>query len=790
MNQKSIDTLEFNKIKNILEKYAVTFLGKELVSKLVPSSEELEIRRWQEETTQATSYLLKQHDIPLVPISDITPLIQKINLGGTLGIKDLLLISDILRVSRKLKQSFSNGSIDEEDYSILSDYFDSLYTNQKVEDEIQRCIKNEEELDDRASSDLYKIRKQIIDQEGKIKEKLNQILRSQSKFLQENVITFRDDRYVIPVKSEYRNEVPGLIHDQSATGSTIFIEPTSIFNMNNEIKELKLKEALEVDRILSLLSQMCQPITEQLKTSLNNIGNIDFAFAKGKYSIAINAFSPNFSNEYLELKNARHPLIKEDVVVPISIWIGKDYTSLIITGPNTGGKTVTLKTVGLLSLMAQSGLHIPCDESSTIKIFNEIYTDIGDEQSIEQSLSTFSAHMSNLVSILNSYTKDDLILIDEIGSGTDPVEGAAIAMSILEHLHKSKIFTIATTHDSELKTFAMEQEGVENASCELDVETLKPTYKLLIGIPGKSNAFAISKKLGLNEDILQSAQNYLSEENIKFEDVLSSMEQDRRKAQEERELSKKLLEEAEKAKKLVDEQKQKIDKQKNEILSKAKEKARDLLKDAEEEANDIIKELTKIKKEAKSDSGKKAEQERQKLKKSLSQMQKELVTPDDTPLQNAISEKDIKPGINVYIPSIDQEATIIKAPDKNGDVLVQSGIVKLKIHMTKLVKIKENEANKKSKVNLASKTVNKTMDISTEINLIGMTVDEAIPVLEKYIDDAYLSNVGTIRIVHGKGTGILRKAIQNYLSKHPHIKSYRQGLYGEGDLGVTIAEIL
>ena len=781
LNNKTIETLEFNKIKKILEGYAITYIGKERIQNLMPSSNSLEIKEWQKETSEATSYLLRQHDIPLNPITNIDNTLNKINIGGILTIKELLQITDVLRVSRNLKNSFSNGVIQEDDYSIINDYFQNLYTNKKVEDEIERCIKNDEELDDRASSELYKIRKEIKDSEAKIKEKLNSILHSSSKYLQDNVITIRDDRYVIPVKSEYKNEIPGLIHDQSSTGSTLFIEPTSIFNMNNEIKELKLKEDNEIQRILSLLTQIVSPITSSIASSVKNIGNIDFAFAKGKYSLKLNAFSPTLTENYTYLKNARHPLISEENVVPITIWIGKEYTSLIITGPNTGGKTVTLKTCGLLSLMAQSGLHIPCDEQSSIKIYENIYTDIGDEQSIEQSLSTFSSHMKNLINILNNFTKNDLILIDEIGSGTDPIEGAALAMSILKYLHESSVHTIATTHYSELKTFAIQTEGIENASCEFDIETLKPTYKLLIGVPGKSNAFAISKKLGLSEEILKNAEDYLTEENIKFEDVLQDMEYDRRKAQEEREISKKLLADAEAIKKQAEEQQLKIERQKSEILSKAKEKARDLLLDAEEEANDIIKELTNIKKSKKQDAGKQAENQRQKLKKSLSEIQNDLMKPDDTTPINSIKEAEAMPGVEVYIPSIEQEATIIKSADKNGDVMVQSGIIKLKIHISKIEKLKNNEGSKKSSQKNGSKTISKTKDISTEVNLIGMTVDEAIPVLEKYIDDAYLSNVGSVRIVHGKGTGILRKAVQNYLSKHPHVKSYRLGMYGEGD---------
>ena len=820
MNTKVYEALEFNKIKNILSKYAVTYLGKEKIDNLEPSTNSLEIERLQAETTEATAYILKQHDIPLSPVSDISQIIKKIDIGGILNIPELINISDILRVSRRLKDSFFNGAIEPDTSPILYSYFDSLYTNFKIEEEINRCIKNEDELDDRASQELYKIRKEIKDSEAKIKDKLNSILHSSSKYLQDAVVTFRNDRYVIPVKQEYRSEVPGLIHDSSATGSTIFVEPTAVFNLNNDIRELKIKEEQEVERILALLTQMVTPISESLSYGLKQIGAIDFAFAKGKYSLAINAFPPKFntnsqnhlnttntgevnknttnifkfnnkatsSTKYCNLKKARHPLIDPDKVVPIDIWFGKDYNSLIITGPNTGGKTVTLKTVGLLALMAQAGLHIPANEGSELPIFKNIYTDIGDEQSIEQSLSTFSAHMTNLVSIINKITSEDLVLIDEIGSGTDPVEGAAIAMSILEYLHKVDCVTIATTHYSELKTFAIQTPGIENASCEFDVETLRPTYKLLIGIPGKSNAFAISKKLGLNENILNRANEFLSEENIKFEDVLSDMEHDRRKAQEERELSQKLLKEATQTREKIEEEKTKFEKQKSEILTKAKQQARDLLIDAEEEAKDIIRELTNIKKSNKENANKQAEEKRLALKKSISEIQKDLALPS-TSSESKFKPEEIINGMTVYIPSLDQEATICKIPDKKGNVVVQSGIVKLNIHMSQIEPIKKPVKAPTSKVTINSMIKSKAKDITTEVKLLGMTVDEALPTLEKYLDDAYLSGVGVVRVVHGKGTGALRKGVHDFLKKNPHVRTFRLGVYGEGDSGITIVEM-
>ena len=493
MNERIYKILEFNKVKEILKNYAVTYLGRERCDSLLPSTNSLEIEKWQNETEEALSYYLKQHDIPLSPISNIDEILNKTSIGGILSIEELLKVSNTLFIARRLKNSFTNGSIDENEFPILSEYFENIYTNQRVEEEISRCIKNEVELDDRASTELYKIRKSIKDQESQIKEKLNSLIHSKAKFLQDTLVTFRDDRYVIPVKAEYKNEVPGLIHNQSATGGTIFIEPTAVFNLNNEIKELKLKEFQEIQRILALLSQMIAPICENIRISIDLIGKIDFAFAKGKYAGCLNAYPPVFDAVKCNLKKARHPLIPQESVVPIDIYFGDDIKELIITGPNTGGKTVTLKTVGLLCLMAQSGLHIPANEGSTLKIFSNIFCDIGDEQSIEQNLSTFSAHMTNIVNILNNVTSDDLVIIDEIGAGTDPIEGAAIAMAILEYLFKQNCICLATTHYSELKSYAINTQGVENASCEFDIDTLRPTYKLLIGIPGKSNAFAIFK---------------------------------------------------------------------------------------------------------------------------------------------------------------------------------------------------------------------------------------------------------------------------------------------------------
>lgn len=517
-------------------------------------------------------------------------------------------------------------------------------------------------------------------------------------------------------------------------------------------------------------------------------GQIDFAFAKSKLAFDLEAFEPKLNNNgYINLKKARHPLLDSKKVVPIDVWLGDNFNTLVITGPNTGGKTVTLKTVGLLTLMAQSGLHIPASESSEIAIFNNIYSDIGDEQSIEQSLSTFSAHMTNIVKITDNITKEDLVLIDELGSGTDPVEGSALARAILNYLHDFDCRTIATTHYSELKTFAMQTQGMENASCEFDFEKLAPTYKLLIGVPGRSNAFLISKKLGLSDKILGDANSYINEETVKFEDILTNIEQDKIAIKEQKELSDKMLNEAKLLKENAEKMHNDIKNKKTDILNKAKIEARDLLLDAEEEANKIIKDLIEIKSTSSKDQYKKAEENRQKIKKSISEIQKDLLIPK-AEVKNILKPTEIMKGLEVYIASLDQNATIVSLPDKNGNIMVQSGLMKLTIHISNLEKIKKEIPPKKVTVNSKTRG-NKSQTISTEINLLGMTVDEASSILEKYLDDAYLSGLHEVRIVHGKGTGLLRKGVHNYLKTNPHVKSFRLGMYGEGDSGVTIAEM-
>ena len=789
MFEKSLRMLEFEKIIQKLEKFAVTDLGKKKCEELRPVSELNQVKKMLSETSEASSLILKFGNAPVRKVIDYSILANKIRIGGVLSAGELLQTATLLKTMRELKQYFEVDEA-EEQYPILNDYFEALYTNLNVEKEIERCIQGEEEIDDRASTELYQIRRHIADSESRIKDRLNDLIHGNSaKYLQEPIITIRNDRYVIPVKAEYKGEVKGFIHDSSASGSTIFIEPSSVFTINNEIKELKIKEQQEIQRILALLTQMVDPISEDIEDSITHLANIDFAYAKANLALSMNAFEPHMSdNHVIHLKKAKHPLIDENVVVPIDVMIGKDFQTLVITGPNTGGKTVTLKTVGLLTLMAESGLHIPALESSELSVFENIYADIGDEQSIEQSLSTFSSHMKNVIAITNQVTSDDLVLMDELGSGTDPVEGAAIAMSVLEYLKEKKCLTLATTHYSELKTYAISEEGVENASCEFDVETLRPTYRLLIGVPGKSNAFAISKKLGLSEDILERANTFLSTESIKFEEILGDMEHDRMKAREQKENATKMLNDAILEKEKIEKEVKKLEDKKEDILLKARKEARDLLRDAEEEANEIIKELNQLKKNAKGKNvGKSAEEARNKLKQSISSVQKDLVKPKKE-VTNAIAKNEIKQGMKAYLPSLDQEVVIISLPDKKDNVMVQAGIMKLSTHISQLEKL-EKASEEKVPAKVKSMVKSKALNISTEIMLLGKTVDEAVSELEKYLDDAYLAGIKQVRVVHGKGSGALRRGVTEYLRTNPHVSSFRLGMYGEGDSGVTIVEL-
>lgn len=783
--KKVIKILEFDKIISKLTECAVTPLGRELCEKLMPSFSIHSISKSLNETNEAVSIILRYGTPAFSSIHDIRNVIKRAEISSSLSMEELLSIADTLRGSRSLKKYFEQC---EETYPILEEIFNDLYVNQGIENEIYRCIDNADHMSDHASGELSRIRTQIKSQESVIKEKLNSVVHgnSYSKYLQENIVTFRNGRYVIPVKQEYRANVPGLVHDSSSTGSTLFVEPMAIVEANNKIHELYLEEKIEIDKILLELSIKVQNISVELNYLMKSLARLDFYFSKAKLAIDMNAFMPKLNeNKYINLKKARHPLIDPNKVVPIDVYIGKEFNTLIITGPNTGGKTVTLKTIGLLTLMAYSGLFIPALESSEIAVFDKIFADIGDEQSIEQSLSTFSSHMTNIIKITKQVNSNSLVLLDELGSGTDPVEGSALSVSVLDYLYSKGACTVASTHYSELKTYALSTDGVKNASCEFDVDTLSPTYRLMIGLPGKSNAFAISQKLGLSNEILDNAKSFIAHEQVKFEDVISELQKDKQIISKEKEEITRQLAEITALKKELKESKDKLEVYKAKIIDNAKAEATDILLSAEETAKESIKEIKEAKKLNDLEMAKKLDNARGKIKRQLSATYKKNSVDEDT----GYKPFDVKIGMNVYIPSLDQEASVLSLPDNDGNIFIQAGIIKSKINVRKLRPLEKENKTTINNVKISSNIKMKAQEISTEVSLRHMHVDEALYTLDKYINDALLANLTTIRIVHGKGEGILRKAVHEYLKKHPNVKSYRLGQYGEGDFGVTIAEL-
>lgn len=780
---KYFKTLELDKIINKLIEFASTKYGRELCEKISPSFNIMEIKENLSQTDEAVKMILQFGAPAFSSIHDIRNAVKRAEINSILTPEELLNIADTLRGSKALKKYYSQC---EEKLPTLSYLFENLYSNPSIEESIYHTIDNVDHISDHASTELLKIRSQIKSEEIRIQEKLNSIVRgnSYSKYLQENIVTLRNDRYVIPVKQEYRSNVPGLVHDSSATGSTLFIEPIAIVEANNKIHELYIAERIEIEKILMELSQKITEITDELNYLIASLSKLDFYFAKAKFAIDINGFMPKLNeNGYINLKSAKHPLIEKDKVVPIDVYLGKDFKTLVITGPNTGGKTVTLKTIGLLTLMTYSGLFIPCLESSEIAVFDKIFVDIGDEQSIEQSLSTFSSHMTNIIKITKNVNSNSLVLVDELGSGTDPIEGSALAIATLEYLYKKGACTVASTHYSELKTYALTTKGVKNASCEFDIETLNPTYKLIIGLPGKSNAFAISQKLGLANEILDNAKKFVTQEQQNFEDIISELQKDKQKIAYEKEESERQLKEISELRKELSESKEKLEIYKNKIIENARAEATDILLSAEETAKESIREIKEAKKSKELDVAKKLDNARSKIKKQLSETYKKSHIDEDN-----YKPFDIIIGMTVYIPSFNQEASILSLPDKDGNVFIQAGIMKSKINIKKLRPVKK-EKTTVNNVKISVSSAIKAKEISTEISLRHMHVEEALYELDKYINDALIANLTTIRIVHGKGEGILRKAVSEYLKNNPHVKSYRLGNYGEGDLGVTIAEL-
>ena len=783
MNTRYISKLEFNKVLENLSKYCSTDLGKELALNLQIYNEVNIVKQKLAETEEAVNLVYKNSIPSFYDIQDIHIYLINLESSQSLTIKGLLDLNTIFLCSRDLKTYFSKDYIDKNDFPILEGLFSSLYTNEGVISKISSSIIDENTIDDKASPELQKIRKKIRNLEQDIRSKLNSMIHSSSfsKYVQENVVTIRNDRFVIPIKEEYRSQVKGFVHDVSNAGSTLFIEPISIFELNNEINQLRLEEEVEIEKILQQLTSLFYPYIEDLKTDMEVIGTLDFIFAKAKYSKAISGITPIINtNKEIHLINARHPLIDKNKVVPISIELGKDFSTLLITGPNTGGKTVTLKTVGLLTCMACSGLNIPADEKSSIFVFEHVFADIGDDQSIADSLSTFSSHMSNIVDITKHANENSLILVDELGSGTDPVEGANLAISILDYFKTIGSLTIATTHYQELKKYAMTTSGFENASVEFDVETLSPTYKLLIGVPGKSNAFAISQKLGLDISIIQKAKDLMSSNDITFEELLKNIYDDKQLIEKEKE---RILAESEQInilKEKLQRENFEKEKQEKEIINNAKVKARNILLEAKEDANEIIKNLSNIKDSTEINTL------RNSLNEKIKDIKLEPTVSENISNTNSLSKEEVHPGKEVFVTSFNQNGLVLSNVSRNNEVQVQIGSMKMNLKLNVLQNPKSTHTSKNMHT---SSHISKSRNIKPEINVIGMNVEEANFVIDKFLDDCAISKLETVRIIHGKGTGKLKNGIHQFLKTNSHVKSFRLGTFGEGEMGVTVVTL-
>ena len=796
MNTNHLEKLEYNKILEKLNNYCTTEYGKNLVKELLPSNEKLQVTSLLQETLEGID-LSRRNSFPsFYDASDITVSLKQLESGQNLNTKSLLNLANILKNAEELKSYFDKDFITSDSFPILSDLFNMLYSNNSISSKIFSCILEEDVIDDRASKELYSIRKKKKNLEQDIRSKLNDMIHSSSysKYIQEPIITIRNERFVIPVKEEYRSSVKGLIHDVSNAGSTVFIEPLSVFEMNNEIHELINSENIEIERILFELSQLFVPIISQLKDDVDIIGKLDFIFAKGKFAKSINAIIPKVSDKKeIDLKNARHPLISKDTVVPITLSLGKDFSTLLITGPNTGGKTVTLKTVGLLTCMACSGLAIPCDENSSIYVFDNVFADIGDDQDITSSLSTFSSHMTNIVDILKNFTSESLILLDELGSGTDPLEGANLAISILEHIKEIGALTISTTHYPELKKYALATDGFENASVEFDVSTLTPTYRLLVGIPGKSNAFEISKKLGLDMNIIKKTKKHLSSNEIAFEDLLKNIYDDKSTIETEKEDITKELNQVTMLRKSLERDNHNLRKQEEDLINNAKIKARNILLDAKEEANEIIKEMNSLVKENTLSNTNALSNLRNSLNSKIKDIRLEGSSDNNKDDSSGLKPDEITLNMEVFLTNFNQNGIILSHVSKSNEVQVQIGNMKTNVNIKYLRKINKSKNESKSNKNISNSysysNISKAKNIKPEINVIGYNVDEAIFVIDKFLDDCSLAKLQNVRIVHGKGTGKLRNGIHQFLKTNPHVKSFRLGTFGEGEMGVTIVEL-
>ncbi len=788
MNQKTLKKLEFDKIIHILAGHCASAGAKELCEHLLPSDSLSEIRRNQTETADALQRVYRKGSLSFGGIRDIRGSVKRLEIGGVLGMGELLQVMSLLQTAGKVRQ-YGQRDPEEEGTDSLDEFFELLEPIPSLANEIRRCILAEDAMADDASSALRDVRRSMRQMDDKVHSTLNSMVNGSVRtYLQDAVITMRDGRYCLPVKAEYRGQVPGMIHDQSSTGSTLFIEPMAVVKLNNDYKELQIREQKEIEKVLASLSEHAAGYSELLSENYELLTRLDFIFAKAMLAKEMDATMPLFNTEgRIRIKDGRHPLLDAKKVVPVNIRLGKDFDLLIITGPNTGGKTVSLKTVGLFTLMGQAGLHIPAFERSELAVFDHIFADIGDEQSIEQSLSTFSSHMSNIVSILKEATLHSLVLFDELGAGTDPTEGAALAISILDHLHRQGIRTMATTHYSELKVYALSTEGVENACCEFDVESLRPTYRLLIGIPGKSNAFAISSRLGLPDFLIEEAKKQISAQDESFEDVIAELENSRVTLEKEQADIARYKEEIRKLRNALQKKQDRIDSQKEKILKEANEKANAILQEAKDYADETMKHFHKFGKEG--ISAKEMEAERARLREKLKSTETGMQSKTQKP-KKKVKAAALHLGDRVRVLSLNLEGTVSTLPNAKGDLFVQMGILRSQVHISDLEYIGEAElpAGKQAVSGSGKIKMSKSALVSTEINLIGMTVDEAIGHLDKYLDDAYLAHVPSVRIVHGKGTGALRNAVQQHLKRCKYVKTYRLGSLGEGDAGVTIAE--
>ena len=770
----NLEKLEYDKILEKLSHFCKTYIGKRFAKELLPSQDIKEVQNNLNETNQGVVLIQRNSCPPIEEIADITVYLKILDSFGTLSVKALIELQNILQIAEDLKNYFSQDFLATSDFSALEPYFNNLYTNPSIVATLSKSIIDEDNIADSASSKLNDIRKKEKRIEQDIKSKLSGILHSStySKYMRENLVTIRSGRFVIPVKEEYRSYIKGFVHDISSSGSTVFIEPIAVFDLNNELSNLHIEEEQEIERILQNLSSLFYPYTKELENNVNIIGKLDFIFGKARFSIDLNCSTPEINTlKIINLINARHPLIDQNKVVPISIELGKDFRTLIITGPNTGGKTVTLKTIGLLSAMACSGLNIPADEHSSVYVFDNIFADIGDEQSISESLSTFSSHMSNIVNITNSATKNSLILVDELGSGTDPLEGANLAISILQYFSELGAITVATSHYQELKKYALVTPNFKNASVEFDIENLRPTYKLLLGIPGKSNAFAISRKLGLSEKIIERASSMIDQDSVNLEDLLKNIYDTKSEIEKEKELTKKALEEAEELKNSLLTKNDDIINNRKELISKAKQEAKQILLDAKETANSIIKNINST------SSASNANKLRNELNEKISNLniEKHQVEPN-----KPISKDEIKPGLSVFVTNYNSDGIVLSNISKDNEVQVQIGAMKLKVNIKFLQAKKSSDKNSKNYEYTKRSDNLKSKSVSSEINLLGLTVDEAIPLVDKYLDDCFMAKLSPVRIVHGKGTGALRNGIQKYLKTNKYVDSFRPGTFGEG----------